>query len=50
MSTQVNTFTHTTNSVCVLSTTSALTACGRKKKRQMELDELEGLNEYIEPR
>merc|ERR1719410_845563 len=46
VSTQVNTFTYTTNSVCVLSTTSALAACTKKKKRQMELDEL---NDDIEP-
>merc|ERR1712203_470338 len=45
VSTQVNTFTYTTHSVCVLSTTSALAACGKKKKRQMELDELDGLND-----
>ena len=50
MSTQVNTFTYTTNSVCVLSTTSALAACTKKKKRQMELNELEELNDDIEPR
>merc|ERR1719410_2732070 len=48
VSTQVNTFTYTTNSVCVLSTTSALATC-TKKKRQMELNELEDLNDYIEP-
>merc|ERR1719297_50414 len=49
VSTQVNTFTYTTNSVCVLSTTSALATCTKKKKRQMELNELEELNDDIEP-
>merc|ERR1712241_1211111 len=49
VSTQVNTFTYTTNSVCVLSTTSALATYTKKKKRQMELNELEDLNDYIEP-
>ena len=50
VSTQVNTFTFTTNSVCVLSSTSALVACTKKKKRQMDMDELDGLNEFIVPR
>ena len=50
MSTQVNTFTYTTHSVCVLSTTTALTPCGKKQKRQLELEELDGLTEFIEPR
>ena len=49
MSTQVNTFTYTTNSVCVLSTTTSLVAC-TKKKRQIDMDELDGLNDFIEPR
>merc|ERR1711997_26227 len=49
VSTAVNTFTYTTHSVCVLSTTSALTACGKRKKREMKLDELDGLDEFIEP-
>merc|ERR1711877_35579 len=48
VSTQVNTFTFTTNSVCVLSTTTALVACPTKrKKRQLNLDDVDGLN--IEP-
>ena len=50
VSTQVNTFTFTTNSVCVQSSTASLAACTKKRKRQMDMVELDGLDEFIVPR